>query len=60
MKLYFLRQDALDTLKGNITSNIKHYHGKDNGWVYEHFENENPFGEFKIEIDEVQLRTDFE
>lgn len=60
MKLYFLKQDALDTLKINIASNIQHYHMSDNNWIYQQFQDENPFGEFKIEVEEIRLRTDFE
>lgn len=60
MRLCFLKQDALDTLKLNIASNIKYYKDKNNIWIYEQFKDENPFGEFKIEIKEIQLRTDFE
>lgn len=60
MKLYFLKQEALDTLKVNISSNISHYQEVDNQWVYEQFPDENPFGEFKIEVEEIKLSTDFE
>ncbi len=60
MKLYFLKKDALDQLKGNIGSNINYYHEKSNNWIYEQFRGENPFGEFKIEVEEINLRTDFE
>lgn len=57
MKLYFLKDDALDTLKTNIKHNTRNYSKPTNEWIYEFFEDENPFEEFKYEVNEFKLAT---
>ena len=58
MKLHFLKEDALAALKGNLDANLHHYKSADNGWIYEYFQGENPFGEFKLEVPDFQLTYD--
>ncbi|NFH89631.1 hypothetical protein FDA33_05310 [Clostridium botulinum] len=57
MKLYFIKQDYLDILKTNIESNIDCYKETTNKWIYNYFNNEYPFSEFKIECNEFELKT---
>lgn len=67
MKLKFLKQEYLDTLKENISVNIKLYSSEDNNWIYEFFNGEDPFSEFKDEVndfemdmsEEIPIKTDF-
>ena len=47
MKLKFLKQDYLDTLKENIDNNGKLYIEEKNNWIYDFFNGENPFLDFK-------------
>lgn len=61
MKLLFLKQDALDTLKGNVNANIYKYQSFDSQWVLDSYnDGENPFLEFKLEFEEFKLNTDYE
>lgn len=60
MKLLFLKQDALDTLKENISANIPKYQSINNEWVLDSYDGENPFLEFKLEFKEFKLNTNFE
>lgn len=60
MKLYFLKQDALDILKKNIKFNINNYQEIDNKWIYDYFNNDNPFLEFKTEVKDFELNADFD
>lgn len=55
MKINFLKQSALDTLKENIDSNIELYKSQDNAWINDFFDNESPFSEFKDEISEFEM-----
>lgn len=55
MKLYFLKEEALETLRGNIKSNLKKYTNPTNEWIYEYFDGVSPFGEYKIEVLNFQL-----
>ena len=55
MKLYFLKEDALETLRGNVKSNLKNYAKPSNEWIYEFFENQEPFGEYKYEVNKFDL-----
>lgn len=59
MKLLFLKEEALETLKHNIEYNIDKYKESNNNWVYELFDGENPFLEFKLEVNYFELKTDF-
>lgn len=40
MKLKFLKQQSLDTLKENISANRELYINDDNKWIYEFFNGE--------------------
>lgn len=57
MKLYFMKQDYLDVMKTNIESNIDNYKKNNNQWIYEYFDGENPFLEFKLETKDFELKT---
>lgn len=56
MKLYFLKQDALEVLRVNISNNLEKYKEINNDWIYEYFE-ENPFLEFKMEVPDFELKS---
>lgn len=58
MKLFFLKQEALDILKKNIEFNIAHYQENDNRWIYEYFVDDNPFIEFKTDVNNFELKID--
>ncbi|HJI56610.1 MAG: DUF6339 family protein [Pseudoruminococcus massiliensis] len=55
MKIHFLKQNSLEALRFNIPSNIKHYKDSSNQWTYDYFVDENPFGEYKIEVEDFEL-----
>lgn len=55
MKIHFLKDDALTALKSNITANISNYRQPTNDWLYDYFQGENPFGEFKLEVEDFSL-----
>lgn len=55
MKIRFLKESALDFLKENIKSNVSHYQDKDNKWIYEMFDDEEPFLDFKNEVNDFEL-----
>lgn len=58
MIIHFLREDALGTLKANIAENVKKYNLASNDWIYDACDN--PFGEFKLPIGELQFVTTLE
>ncbi|MFA6808458.1 MAG: DUF6339 family protein [Eubacteriales bacterium] len=60
MKLYFLKEEALETLKGNIRTNLKNYSNPTNEWITEYFDGQNPFVEYKKEVDDFTLDFSFE
>lgn len=53
MKIYFMKQDALDFFKDNVESNLKEYGSKSCEWVLSKYEN--PFEEFKLKIQDFKL-----
>lgn len=55
MKISFLKEECLFTLKGNIKENIPKYSQRDNEWVIDFFNGQSPFVEFKYKIDDFQL-----
>jgi|GEM_PF-380722 len=55
MKLYFLKQDDLDTLRGNLKTNVRKYMNQTNDWIIDFFDGQSPFVEFKKEVDEFTL-----
>lgn len=59
MVIHFLKDDCLTALKANIAGNLKHYSEPTNDWIYEFFDGENPFLEYKFQIDDFQFDTDF-
>lgn len=56
MKLYFLKQDALEVLRVSIGNNLGKYKESNNDWIYEYFE-ENPFIEFKSQSPDFELKV---
>ncbi|MDD3241991.1 MAG: DUF6339 family protein [Bacilli bacterium] len=55
MKIRFIKQEALDNLKVNISSNIDFYADEDNKWITNFLENENPFLDFKYDVNDFEL-----
>jgi len=60
MKLYFLKQDALDTLQGNLKTNARKYMNPTNEWIIEFFDGQSPFLEYKKEVVDFSLDMSFE
>ena len=60
MKLYFLKQDALDTLRGNVKTNVRKYMSPTNEWVVDFFDGQSPFVEYKKEVEDFSLDMSFE
>ena len=58
MVIHFLKDDCLTALKANIAGNLKHYSEPTNDWVYEFFDGESPFLEYKFQIDDFQFDTE--
>lgn len=57
MKLYFLKESALESLKRNIKNNIDCYKNDKNDWVYSYCKGVEPFQEFKFEVNDFNLDT---
>lgn len=55
MKIHFLKDDALTALKTNLAANTNNYRQPTNEWIYDYFQGENPFGEFKLEVEDFSL-----
>ena len=55
MKVHFLRDDVLEALRTNLSSNIKNYSSTSNEWVSNYFGDEQPFREFKREFEDFNL-----
>ncbi|MCM1579325.1 MAG: DUF6339 family protein, partial [Ruminococcus sp.] len=55
MKVHFLGENSLGALKANLNGNLRHYADDTNRWVYEYFDSENPFIEYKQEFPDFQL-----
>lgn len=60
MKIQFLKENALERLKTNIEANIDKYSESSNSWIYEYFEDENPFMDYKKEVSEIKLNMSAE
>lgn len=56
LKLYFLKQDALEILRINIGQNLDKYKEPENDWIYEYFDGD-PFIEFKEEVPDFKLKS---
>lgn len=55
MKLYFMKSDALDTLKSNLPKESSHYFtDDDNRWIYDLCDGD-PFEDTGIEVDDFSL-----
>lgn len=55
MKLYFMKQEAIDTLKGNLPTLYKNYMNVTNDWIIDFFGGESPFIEYKKEVESCEL-----
>ncbi|WP_027127960.1 DUF6339 family protein [Fusobacterium perfoetens] len=53
MKLYFMKEEALNYFKDNVKYNLKNYTLDDNNWIYEKYEE--PLQEFKIPVPDFSL-----
>lgn len=60
MKINFLKEESLLTLKGNIKSNILQYREIENKSILDFFNGQNPFAEFKYDVNDFQLLMDEE
>ena len=54
-KVYFLKQDALEILRSNVKNNLFKYKEPTNDWIYDFFDGENPFLEFKNTVPDFEL-----
>ncbi len=59
MKIYFIKEDALTTLKNNIEINLTKYAKETNEWIVEYL-GENPFLEYNKEVEEIKFDTSSE
>ena len=55
MKIHFIKDDALTALKTNIAANTNNYRKPTNEWIYDYFQGEKPFVEFKLEVEDFAL-----
>lgn len=60
MKIYFLKEEALETLKGNIITNAKNYSKETNEWIIDYFDGQDPFMEYKKEVNDFTLDMSYE
>lgn len=60
MKIYFLKEEALDTLKGNTKTNLKKYTNPTNEWIMDFFDGQDTFGEYKKEVNDFVLDMSYE
>ena len=56
MIIHFIKEDALSALKMNVKGNIKLYELSTNRWIYDYFDGENPFAEYKLQVPDFQQR----
>lgn len=56
MVIHFLKEDSLAALKANAKGNMKYYENPENHWIYEYFDGDNPFAEYKLQIGDFQFR----
>ncbi len=57
MIIHFLKEDNLAALKINLSVNLKYYNNKTNEWVYDFFDRENPFAEYKQQIEDFHFSS---
>ena len=55
MIIHYLKEDCLIALKKNIRNNIKNYNLPTNEWIYEFFDGESPFLEYKYKVEDFQF-----
>ncbi len=54
MKIYFIKEEMLLTLKNNIEVNIEKYKNDDSNWIVDYL-GEDPFVEYKKEVDKINF-----
>ncbi len=57
MVIHFMKEDCLAALKVNVKGNLKQYENLTNEWIYEFFEGDTPFAEYKVPVESIQLDT---
>lgn len=57
MKIHFLKESSLETLRKNVHANLSRYKDPSNAWVAEVC-GEEPFAEFKMDIPDFELNYD--
>lgn len=57
MVIHFLKEDSLTALKTTVKDHIRFYESPKNEWIYIYFDKENPFAEYKIQIEDFQFIT---
>ncbi len=55
MIVHYLKEDCLIALKKNIRNNIKNYNLPTNEWIYDFFDGESPFLEYKYKVEDFQF-----
>lgn len=55
MRVHFLTANALEALRANLKGNLKHYADNNNQWIYNYFDSETPFVEYKQDFPEFEL-----
>lgn len=55
MKLAFLKEDNLLALKVNLKDNLNCYKNSDNDWLYDYFQGNDPFMEYKTDVTDFEL-----
>mgnify|MGYP003582717447 CR=1 FL=1 len=60
MTLDFFKEVSLETLRRNIEINLKNYDSSTNEWIFNFFEGNSPFLEFKKDFPDFELDTSFE
>lgn len=55
MVIHFLKADGLAALKTNVKEHVKLYENPTNDWIYEYFDGDNPFAEYKLQIEDFQF-----
>ena len=55
MRIEFLRENALESLRENIAHNYKSYFNRTNEWIYEFYTDESPFVDSGIVVQDFKL-----
>ena len=60
MKLQFLKEIPLETLRKNIENNFSNYALPTNEWIFSFFGDVSPFLDFKKEVPDFELNMSYE